>query len=359
MLHALIMAGGGGTRFWPRSRQSRPKQLLRLGGDRSLIQMTWERLEPCIPPERTWVLTAARLRDEVQAHLPAIPPHQIVGEPVARDTAPCVALGAASVADRDPEAVMAVVPADHIIEPPQEFGRVLHAAAELVQDEPQAIVTIGISPTWPSTGYGYIQRGQELTPRQNLRVFQVRKFHEKPDRATAEVFLRSGEFYWNGGVFIARARTFLDQFRRHEPEIAQLADAIVARRRTDPSDRGFADLFERMKKVSFDYAVMEKCPRILTIEARFRWDDVGSWLALERLHPQDATGNTILAEHVGVDTSRCIIVGEGKQIIATIGVSNLIIVQDGECILVADRSREGDVKKVVELMRQRGWEKHL
>lgn len=359
MLHALIMAGGGGTRFWPRSRQSRPKQLLRLGGDRSLLQMTWDRLEAQVTPQQTWVFTSERLRPEVCSQLPQIPPAQIIGEPVSRDTAPCVAVGAALIARQDPEAIMAVVPADHLIEPPQEFSRVLHAAAELVRDHPQALVTIGIPPTWPSTGYGYVQRGEALAPRQNLRVFQVRRFHEKPDRATAEAFLRSGEYYWNGGVFIGRADSFLQQIRLHEPEIDRLARDIAEHWSAQPDDSVLADRFARMKKVSFDYAVMEKCPNVLTVEARFRWDDVGSWLALERLYPQDAFGNTVLARHVGVDTSRCIIVGEDQPIIATLGVSNLIIVQDGECILVADRSKEAEIKRLVEQMRQGGWEKHL
>jgi mannose-1-phosphate guanylyltransferase len=321
--------------------------------------MTWERLEPQIPPERTWVFTSARLKSEVQAHLPRIPEDQIIGEPMARDTAPCIALGATLIGQRDPEAVMAVVPADHMIEPASEFGRALHAAAEVARDDPQAIVTLGISPTWPATGYGYIQRGEALPSRQNLRVFQVRKFHEKPDRPTAESFLRSGEFYWNGGVFVGRAATFLDQFRQQEPEMARLA-AEITRRQPIPADPNhFAELFAQMRKVSFDYAIMEKCPRILTVETRFRWDDVGSWLALERLHPQDSTGNTILADHLGLETSRCLIVGEPQKLITTLGVSNLIIVQDGDCILVADRSKEADVKHLVEMMRQRGWEKHL
>lgn len=359
MLHALIMAGGGGTRFWPRSRQSRPKQLLRLGGDRSLLQMTWDRLETRIAPEQTWVLTSERLRDEVCAQLPQIPPRQVIGEPVSRDTAPCVALGAALIAQHDPEGILAVVPADHVIEPAQEFGRVLHTAAELVNDHPQALVTIGIPPTWPSTGYGYVQRGESLGQRQNLKIFQVRRFHEKPDRATAESFLRSGEYYWNAGVFLGRADTFLQQFRLHEPDIDRLAREIAERWPQRRDDRWFADRFARMKKVSFDYAVMEKCSQVLTVEARFRWDDVGSWLALERLYPQDAAGNTVLANHLGVDTSRCIIVAEDRPIIATLGVSNLIIVQDGDCILVADRSKENEIKRLVELMRQHGWEKHL
>jgi mannose-1-phosphate guanylyltransferase len=357
MLHALIMAGGGGTRFWPRSREARPKQLLVMAGERSLLQATLERVEARIPPERTWVITSARHRDEVARQLPAVPAAQIIGEPAARDTAPCVALGAALVARRDPDAVLLVLPADHLIEPPQEFLRVAHVAAELAQEHADALVTIGIPPTWPSTGYGYIHQGEPLPGRQGLKVFRVNRFREKPDEATARQYLASREYYWNAGVFVGRVAAFLEQFGRHEPALRQSAERIAA---AWDQPAVFASEFPQLKKISFDFAIMEKCPRVLVVEATYQWDDVGSWLALERLHPHDADGNTILApQHAGVATRDCIIVGEGTKLIATLGVKNLIIVQDGDCILVADRSRESEVKMVVEELKRRGLEKYL
>jgi mannose-1-phosphate guanylyltransferase len=353
------MAGGGGTRFWPRSREARPKQFLTFGGERSLLQLAAERVEARIPPENTWVITSARHRDDVLAQLPRLPPAQVIGESAPRDTAPCVALGAALVAKRDPQGVMAVMPSDHLIEPAQEFLRVIHAAAELAEERPAALVTIGISPTWASTGYGYVQRGPALPGRQNLKVFRVAGFREKPDSATAEGYVRSGEYYWNAGVFIGRAQAFLDQFAAHEP------DMLAGVRRIAEAWNGPEGLnllrrdFPTLKKISFDFAVMEKCPQVLVVEATYKWDDVGSWLALERLHAQDAAGNTVLARHAGVDTNNCIIVGDNTHVIGTLGVKDLIIVQDGDCLLVADRTRESEVKKLVEELKRRGLERYL
>src|SRR5579871_4113627 len=228
MLHALIMAGGGGTRFWPRSRRTKPKQFITLMGERTLLQMTAERVESQISPENTWIFTAADHREEVIRELPHIPPNQIVGEPAPRDTAPCVALGAALIAARDPEAVMLVMPADHMIEPAQEFRRIVHAAEQLVGEHPDSLVTFGITPTWPSTGYGYIHKGESLPGRQGLSVFRVKQFREKPDEATAQQYTTSGEYFWNAGIFIGRASTFLAEFQRNEAEMYAGVQRIVA-----------------------------------------------------------------------------------------------------------------------------------
>src|SRR5438105_1362518 len=180
MLHAMIMAGGGGTRFWPRSRQERPKQFLTLAGDRSLLQLAMDRIEALVPPANSWVITGERYRAETSRQLPALPKDHVIGEPCGRDTAPCVGLGAALIHRRDPAAVMIVTPADHVIEPQQEFRRSAHVAAQMAEEHPAALVTFGIPPTFPSTGYGYIQRGPEVAQRQGISVFRVQKFHEKP-----------------------------------------------------------------------------------------------------------------------------------------------------------------------------------
>jgi len=357
MLHALIMAGGGGTRFWPRSRRARPKQFLTMAGDRTLLQNTVDRIEARVPPERTWIITSADHVDEVRKQLPNVPPDHVVGEPAPRDTAPCVALGAALVARQDPDAVLLVLPADHVIEPAREFLRVAHAAAELADENPDALVTFGIPPTWPSTGYGYIQRDAALPTRQGLNVFRVKRFVEKPREATAREYLASGDYFWNAGVFVGRAATFLNQFERHEPATRAGVARIAAAWGTP--DDVLAREFPLLNKISFDFAVMERCPNVIVVEAPYQWDDVGSWLALQRLHPQDADGNTVLARHAGVETTGCIIVGDDTKIITTLGVRDLIIVQDGDCVLVADRSKEGEVKRLVEELRRRGLERYL
>jgi len=356
LLYALIMAGGGGTRFWPRSRQARPKQFLNLAGERTLLQATYDRIEAQVPPERVWVITSAAHRDEVARQLRAIPDGQIIGEPCGRDTAPCIGLGAALIARRDPDGVMLVMPADHVIEPAQEFRRIAHAAAQLAEDNPGALVTFGIVPTWPSTGYGYIQRGEALGSKQGVAVHRVRKFREKPKEELAKEYAASGEYYWNAGIFIGKARTFLDQLKEHEPEMHAGLNRIADAWGTSRQAAVLGDEFPKLKKISIDFAVMEKAREVLAMRAPYKWDDVGSWLALERLHPQDGQGNTILARHVGVDSSGCVIVAEPGKLIATLGLSNLVIVQDGDCILIADRSKESEVKKIVEQLGKQGLE---
>src|SRR5438128_2107188 len=209
MLHALIMAGGGGTRFWPRSRQHRPKQFLALAGDRTLLQQALDRIEASVAPAHTWVITAGMHQAEVGRQLPDLAASNIVGEPCGRDTAACIGLGAALIAREDPAAVMLVMPADHVIEPVQEFARGVHVAYQLTLEHPTALVTFGIRPTYPATGYGYIHRGPEMGNRQGIGVYRVESFREKPTHAVAERFVVSGEYYWNSGIFVWQAATIL------------------------------------------------------------------------------------------------------------------------------------------------------
>lgn len=359
MLHALIMAGGGGTRFWPRSRKARPKQFLSLAGDRTLLQSTVDRIEAQVTPERTWIITGAAHRDEVLRQLPQLPPDQVIGEPCGRDTAPCIGLGAALIAARDPEAVMLVMPSDHSIEPAQEFRRAAHAAAALAEDHPKALITFGIVPERAATGYGYIRRGAALDPRQGVAVRRVREFKEKPDDETAAKYVASGEYYWNAGIFVGKVRAFLDQLSAHEPDLRAGIGRIAAAWGTDRRAAVLTETFPTLKKISIDYAVMERAPEVLVLEAPYKWDDVGSWLALERMRPQDADRNTVQGTHVGVDTKNCVIVAEPGKVIATVGVRDLVIVQDGDCILIAERSKEGDVKEIVARLGKANLEKYL
>src|SRR5688500_8261637 len=210
----MIMAGGGGTRFWPRSRAKRPKQFLTFSGDRTLLQGTLDRIEAQVPPERTWVITSAAHRDEALQQLPDVPAAQIVGEPMGRDTAPCIGLGAALIARHDPDATVVVTPADHVIEPAQEFRRAVHAAAQLADESPDALITFGIRPLGPATGYGYIHRGEHVAQRQGVNAFRVRAFREKPSRDVAQKYVTSGEYDWNSGIFVWKVRTILAELER-------------------------------------------------------------------------------------------------------------------------------------------------
>lgn len=356
MLHAMIMAGGGGTRFWPRSRVSRPKQFLSVGGERSLLQGACDRIEAQAGVERTWILTSQAHIEETARQLPELSRNQIIGEPCGRDTAACIALGSALIARQDPEAVIVVTPADHVIEPTQEFRRTIHVAEQMAQENPQALVTFGIVPTFPATGYGYIQRGAELCTRQGVVVSRVRGFREKPNAETAERFVAAGEYFWNGGIFVWRASTIMQAFAEFQPALAQAIERIAAAWGTPAQQQTFEREYQALPKISIDYAIMEKAREVLVIQAPFRWDDVGSWLALERMNPQDADGNTVLARHLGIDTTGCVIVGDPDRLVATVGVKNLIIIQDGNATLIADRSQEGAIKQLVEMLRKKGLE---
>jgi mannose-1-phosphate guanylyltransferase len=355
----MIMAGGGGTRFWPRSRQQRPKQFLALGGERTLLQQAVDRIEGLLPAHHTWVITGQSYQTETGRQLPQLPSDHIVGEPCGRDTAACSGLGAALIACNDPEGVMLVMPADHVIEPVREFERAARVAAQMAEENASALITFGIPPTFPSSGYGYIHRGAEIGQRQGVSVFRVHAFEEKPAADRAERFVASGEYYWNSGIFVWRVAALLEELHRQQPRlhdaVRRIADAWNTPRRAEV----LRQQFETMPKLSIDYAVMEHAREVLMVKAPYRWDDVGSWLALERMNPQDADHNTVLATHCGLKTNHCIIVGDAGRLITTIGVENLVIVQDGDATLIADRRDEGTVKQLVELLKKKGMDHYL
>jgi mannose-1-phosphate guanylyltransferase len=359
MLHAMIMAGGGGTRFWPRSRQQRPKQFLALSGDRTLIQLALDRIEGLAPPERTWVITGDAHRAETGQQLPTLSEDHIIGEPCGRDTAPCIGLGAALIARRDPRAVMLVTPADHIIEPMQEFRRAVLVAEQMAEENPMALITFGIQPTFPATGYGYIQRGPVLAERQGIPVNRVLKFEEKPEAERAEQFFVSGEYFWNSGIFVWKVGAVLEALRLHCPDLYTAVQRIADAWETPQRQTVLAQEYQKITKISIDYAIMQKASEVLVVRAPYRWDDVGSWLALERMNPQDADHNTVLATHCGLRTDRCVIAADKGHLIATVGVDNLLIIQNGHVTLVADRREEGNIKELVDLLKKNGLEKYL
>lgn len=361
MLHAVIMAGGSGTRFWPASRDDRPKQLLNLAGTRSMLQATYDRLSGLIPPERVLVATTARLASAVAAQLPELPPGAILGEPCKRDTAPCIGLAALHLARQDPAAIMAVMPSDHVIEPPEVFQEALRQAAGLVEHDPTRIVTFGIPPTYPAETFGYIERGEPLVGPHERRapVFAVRTFKEKPKADVAREYLRQGTFYWNSGIFVWSAATILAALQQYQPEMFARLQTIAAAWGTPHWQTTLEREFAAIRGVSIDYAVMEHARNVLVIEAPFRWDDVGSWQALARLGGQDAQGNTIQGQHVGLRTAGCVIRSEGNHLVATLGVQDLIVVHTPDATLVASKHDEEAIRQLVALIRERGLEQFL
>jgi mannose-1-phosphate guanylyltransferase len=347
--YGLIMAGGRGTRFWPRSRRACAKQVLRVLGDRSLIQQTVDRLRPRLPPERLWVLTNDHLRAEIIRQLPEVPRRQILAEPAQRNTAPCLGLAAHILQSLDPQAVLGVFPADQVIGKPARFLRLLPAAFRAA--ERGGIVVLGIQPRWPETGYGYLEFPEGVRPG-SLKPLPVRRFREKPDRKTAEEFVAAGRFYWNSGMFFWRADVFLDALRRHLPRTATLLASLpsFAHRRFG---RRLRETFPRCENISVDYAVLEKAPGVVGLPADdIQWNDVGSWNAVWELLPHDAEENAGPAERLAV-ASRGNYVDAAGKLVALLGVENLIVVDTPDALLVADRARAQQVGELVKLLEQR------
>ncbi|HMO12803.1 MAG TPA: mannose-1-phosphate guanylyltransferase [Pirellulaceae bacterium] len=358
MLYATIMAGGSGTRFWPASRQSFPKQLLALTGERTMLQATVDRLSHVCPAERVFVLTNERLVPATVEQLPELPPQQIIGEPCKRDTAPCIGFAASLIAAQDPEGIMLVTPADQVIQTSKQFQQAIDVALKLVEEDENRLVTFGIKPTYPATVFGYIERASKVGDHP-ISAFQVARFREKPDIKTAQAFLEAGNFYWNGGIFVWKARTILNALREFEPQMFQRIEVIAQAIGTPQFPDVFRDEFQQIKGKSIDFAVMEHYPHIFVVEAPFTWDDVGNWSSLPRLTSQDAAGNTVIGPSVLVDTSDCIVRSSPGHLVATLGLKNCIVVHTPDATLVADRADEEAVRKIVAKLEELGLHDYL
>jgi mannose-1-phosphate guanylyltransferase len=381
MLHAVIMAGGSGTRFWPLSRTARPKQLLDLTGGRTMIQATVDRLGGLAPAERTWIITNRSLVQPIAEQLPQLATGRIVGEPCKRDTAPAVGLSAILVAAADPDATLVVMPSDHLIEPAAEFQRAIEQAAQIVEQQPETLVTFGIKPTYPADSFGYIERGSAVgnalrgvpalqgvpvlrgVPasggREPPEAFAVARFREKPARSIAEQYLASGNFYWNSGIFVWKAKTILAALAKYEPAIHERLQAIAAAIGRPDFETTLDREFTAIRGKSIDFAVMEHYQPVVVIEAPFSWDDVGSWQSLARARGADEFGNTAVGKHLGIRTSGCVIRTTPDHLIVTLGLNNTIVVHTPDATLVADKSQEDAIREVVKALEERQWREYL
>ncbi|MEO1496753.1 MAG: mannose-1-phosphate guanylyltransferase [Planctomycetota bacterium] len=362
MLHAIIMAGGSGTRFWPASRRDKPKQLLSLVGDQTMIAQTAARLGDVAPPERRMVVTNQRLAETVREQLPDLPADAVVGEPCKRDTAPCIGLAALLVTKvrQDPDATMVVMPADHVITPDSAFQAAVHQAAALVDAEPERIVTFGIKPTYPAEIFGYIQRDAAVAePCGDAPTYKVARFREKPDAKTAAEFLASGDFYWNSGIFVWRASTILDALRERQPETLAHLEKIVGAWGGGEQDAVFTEEFSAIDGVSIDYAVMEHATNVAVIEAPFEWDDLGGWQALPRRLGTDDAGNTLVGKHLGINTKGTIVRSSDDHLVVTLGLEDMIVVHTDNATLVASKHDEEKIRQVVKQLEENGWEEFL
>lgn len=341
---ALIMAGGRGERFWPKSRKSLPKQFLSLTGDgKTMIQLTVERILPLVDMQDIYIATNRSYKALVRQQLPELPEENILCEPVAKNTAPCIGLGAMHIAKKYEDAVMLVLPSDHLIKYNAMYLDTLRRASE-VAEEGENLVTLGIMPDYPETGYGYIKFQPDA--RKGV-AFEVERFVEKPDLETAKRYLATEQYLWNSGMFIWRISTILHNMEKYLPEtydgLCRIRDAIGTSEENEVLEREFA-LF---KSESIDYGIMEKADHIYTLPGSFGWDDVGSWNAVERIQPANEFGNVVNGNAVTVDTKRCIIQG-GKKLIATVGLEDIIIVDTDDALLVCEKGDAGEIKKVLE-----------
>lgn len=350
--HAVILAGGRGERFWPLSTARRPKQLLRLVGTKPLLTLAFERLRGLVPPDRIYVITNKDLAAATRRALPRVPARNIIGEPVGRDTAAALAVGCALVSARDPDGVFCVLTADHVIGDLPRFRQTLRASLDLAEHE-NVLITIGIEPRSPSTGYGYIDAPARCAARAGIRFRNVRRFVEKPDLATARRYCRSGRFFWNSGMFIWSARSLERAFAKHRPALARLIRELGPLAGTTGFDRTLRRRYAGLEKISIDYAVMEKARNIVMAEGTFAWDDLGSWSALEGHVPPDRRGNLVLGSCEALASEGNVVVSQDR-LTALIGIRDLIVVQAPGVTLVCPRERAQDVKKLVEQLRAGG-----
>ncbi len=340
--YAVIMAGGSGTRFWPASRKARPKQFLPIGSEVPMITATCQRLDGLIPLERILVVTSGDLAAQVLECLPDLPKENVLVEPVGRNTAPCVALAALEIERRSPDSVHVVLPADHVIQPKSEFQASLRAAAAEAQ-RAERLVTLGVQPTFPATGYGYIQSGAKVAEHGEFHAHQVESFEEKPLQQRAEQFLASGDYFWNAGIFVWKTSTVLAALAKFAPGI--LTPLQQAGRAT-----GLEEIYPKLPATPVDIAVMEQADNRSVIPISYRWDDVGSWTSLPEVCPPDENGNCVTGGTTALleDSSGNIVFGEGDTLTALIGVQDLVIVRSGDAVLVCPRDRAQEVKRVVE-----------
>ncbi len=350
--YAVIMAGGKGERFWPMSTSKHPKQLLALVGDKPLIAQAVDRLDGLVPPENVFVVTNAELIDATRKAAPLLPPENIVGEPIGRDTAAAVACGGALVKARDEEGVFAVLTADQVMGDLNLFSATLKGGMDLAEQN-DILVTIGIEPAYPSTGFGYIESGDTFATESGVEFRKANRFVEKPDEATATQYLETGRFYWNSGMFIWSVPSLEKAFGAHCPEMKDLMDTLTDYAKDEKIIEGMAATYPDLGKISVDYALMEKADNIVMACGTFAWDDVGSWPALESHFEQDDGGNTRIGQVETLDADGNIVLSKDR-LTAVIGVKDLIVVQADGVTLVCPKDRAQDIKQMVVALREKG-----
>ena len=357
--YIIIMAGGRGERFWPKSRLARPKHLQAIVGDTTMLAQTVDRVSSVVPQENLIIITNAEQRDIILEDLPQLDPGQVVGEPIGRDTAAAVGLATVLVQAKDPDASFAVLPADHVIHDVESYQKVLNRAFSAAE-ETNSLVTIGIKPTEPATGYGYIQVGEVRTESDGEPVYKVQRFVEKPCLDTARSYLESREYFWNAGMFIWKASAIDAALKLHTPilyeGLQQIGEGLTEGKSVDSL---MQNLYPTLQKISVDFAIMEKAQDVSMVESAFDWDDVGAWPAIARHYPKDDAGNVVKGSTIFEQSSNNIVVSEGGHLTAVIGADDLIIVHTKDATLVCHKDRAQDIRTIVKQLGDDDQFKHL
>jgi len=361
MRHVVIIAGGSGKRLWPKSKAAAPKFLLKLDGKRSLLQDTVARAKAFVPLENILIIANKDHIGPIRKDLPRFPKNNLVAEPVSRNTGPAVCMGASLVNKKDPNALLYIMPADHVIKEKEALIEIFSLAG-LIAHIKESIVTVGIKPTLPATGYGYIKIGKHyksLKSETRYDAFKVDRFTEKPSLAKAKQFIKTKKYLWNSGIFAGQAKVFLEEFKRYKPSLYKVSKKIERGLATKRQQSYIDRHYKTFKDISLDYAIMEKTKKAYVIKADIDWNDIGSWVSMGIYIKADSQNNIIQAKHLGIDTESSVIIGQRDHLLATVGLKDIVIVQTDEATVVCSKERAEDVKKLVELGKKKGLKKYL
>jgi len=347
----IIMAGGVGTRFWPRSRRKKPKQLLNINSQSSMIQNTIKRLEGLATPDDILIITTKEHKDNLVELVPFIPKQNIIAEPFGRNTAPCIGLAAVYLEAQHPEAVLSVICADHTIANETEFKRVLKSSAETTY-KTKSIITIGIIPRRADTGFGYIQFDNDINKIYNKEIFRVKNFTEKPNLETAEKFLKSGDYLWNSGMFIFRIDVLLEQYKKHLPDLYNALKNLSGKFFNPNFETELEDTYKKINGISIDYGIMEKTTDVLVIKGDFGWSDLGTWDEVYLSSEKNENGNATVGEHISINSKNSYIYSPNK-LVATIDIQDLIIINTDDALLICKRNKSQEVKDIIDILKSK------
>lgn len=353
-VYAVIMAGGLGTRLWPLSRSTKPKQFLKVFGNKTSLQETFGLLVPKIRPGKIIVVAVEKYLKHLRVQLPRVPGESFVVEPAARNTAACIGLAAKVIESENPNSFMVVLSSDQIIKPKQKFISTLNTAIKLA-DEKDALVIYGLRPFEPNTQYGYIQRDRKTLCSENPRVFKVKAFKEKPDLKTARRFYKNNDFYWNSGMFVWRSDVILDAFKKFLPQHYKVLSRLEGRKGL--KNEKWKSAYARLPAISIDYGIMEKAKNVWVVEADFQCHDFGNWRTFEKLYGNGL--NSIVGKHLGIDTHGCIIIGNDGHLVSTVGAKDLIIVHTSDATLICDKNKSFNIRQLVKELESQGHKDHL